>query len=155
MVRHIRRRLRGPRGETDLESLDWRPLWEAIRNKAAAATSRGFGSVGFLGTQTAIVLVWMAANALHWTGFDPYPFILLNLAFSLQAAYTGPLVLLAQNHSDDKRLAEAEQRHAEMVAHHRETMREISELRQQNAELRADLLELRGLIERAAGPPNA
>jgi uncharacterized membrane protein len=53
--------------------------------------------------QTVIVLVWISLNvasaALRW---DPYPFILLNLAFSTQAAYAAPLILLAQNRQDDR-----------------------------------------------------
>ncbi len=59
--------------------------------------------VGFLGSwrfiviQSAIVMLWIAGNAYLWFHFDPYPFILLNLAFSTQAAYAAPLILLAGN----------------------------------------------------------
>lgn len=56
------------------------------------------GSWAFLGIQTVIVLVWIVANLwLLSQPFDPYPFILLNLAFSTQAAYAAPLILLAGN----------------------------------------------------------
>jgi uncharacterized membrane protein len=57
----------------------------------------------FLVGQTVIVIFWIILNSLavvhHW---DPYPFILLNLAFSTQAAYAAPLILLAQNRQDER-----------------------------------------------------
>src|SRR5205807_9873426 len=53
--------------------------------------------------QTVVVAVWIALNLVAWSGqWDPYPFILLNLAFSTQAAYAAPLILLAQNRQDDR-----------------------------------------------------
>ena len=59
--------------------------------------------------QTVVVAVWITINVvavqLRW---DPYPFILLNLAFSTQAAYAAPLILLAQNRQDDRDRAQAE-----------------------------------------------
>jgi uncharacterized membrane protein len=60
--------------------------------------ARFFGTARYLVVQTVLVIVWIGLNvfavALRW---DPYPFILLNLAFSTQAAYAAPLILLAQN----------------------------------------------------------
>lgn len=65
--------------------------------------ARFLGTGKYLFWQTLIVLVWIALNltavSLRW---DPYPFILLNLAFSTQAAYAAPLILLAQNRQDDR-----------------------------------------------------
>ncbi len=65
------------------------------------AIARYFGTARFLAIQTVIVAAWLALNTLgfihHW---DPYPFILLNLLFSTQAAYAAPLILLAQNRQD-------------------------------------------------------
>ena len=55
------------------------------------------GSWAFIGIQTAIVAVWVAGNIFLFFHFDPYPFIFLNLAFSTQAAYAAPLILLASN----------------------------------------------------------
>ena len=55
------------------------------------------GSWAFLGIQTAIVIAWIAGNVVLLFDFDPFPFILLNLAFSTQAAYAAPLILLAGN----------------------------------------------------------
>ncbi len=73
------------------------------------AIARFLGTGRFLAAQTILVLGWIALNTLglvkHW---DPYPFILLNLAFSTQAAYAAPLILLAQNRQDDRDRASIE-----------------------------------------------
>jgi uncharacterized membrane protein len=65
--------------------------------------SAGIGSWTFLIVQTCAVLVWLTLNIVgfvnHW---DPFPFILLNLLFSVQAAYTGPVLLLAGNRQAQK-----------------------------------------------------
>ena len=69
----------------------------------AEGIARFLGTGRFLAVQTIIVIVWIVLNVaavrLRW---DPYPFILLNLAFSTQAAYAAPLILLAQNRQDDR-----------------------------------------------------
>src|SRR5262252_397528 len=73
------------------------------------AIARFLGTGRFLFGQTVIVIGWIILNVLagvhHW---DPYPFILLNLAFSTQAAYAAPLILLAQNRQDDRDRASIE-----------------------------------------------
>jgi uncharacterized membrane protein len=65
--------------------------------------ARGFGTPQFIIGQTVVVALWIGANAvafgLRW---DPYPFILLNLAFSTQAAYAAPLILLAQTRQAER-----------------------------------------------------
>jgi uncharacterized membrane protein len=67
------------------------------------AIARFLGTGRFLAGQTVFVIGWIVLNTAgfiqHW---DPYPFILLNLAFSTQAAYAAPLILLAQNRQDDR-----------------------------------------------------
>ena len=55
------------------------------------------GSWRFIAIQTVIVLIWVVGNVVLLFDFDPFPFILLNLAFSTQAAYAAPLILLAGN----------------------------------------------------------
>jgi uncharacterized membrane protein len=61
------------------------------------------GSWRFLVLQTVVVAIWLAANVVLLTRpFDPYPFILLNLAFSTQAAYAAPLILLAGNRASQR-----------------------------------------------------
>lgn len=67
------------------------------------AVARFFGTGMYLAIQTVIVIVWIIINvAVVALRFDPYPFILLNLAFSTQAAYAAPLILLAQNRQEDR-----------------------------------------------------
>jgi uncharacterized membrane protein len=74
--------------------IDEATLGERLADRVAAV----LGSWPFLITQTMLILIWVALNVIgfinHW---DPYPFILLNLCFSLQAAYTGPILLVAGN----------------------------------------------------------
>jgi uncharacterized membrane protein len=75
----------------------------------AEALARFLGTGRFIVGQTVIVIGWIILNTFgiihHW---DPYPFILLNLAFSTQAAYAAPLILLAQNRQDDRDRANIE-----------------------------------------------
>ena len=87
--------------------------------RGAETFARWFGTPAFLVMQTAIVMVWIVLNVLAATlRWDPYPFILLNLAFSLQAAYAAPLILLAQARQADrdKALSEADANHREALA---------------------------------------
>ncbi len=76
---------------------------------AAERFARFFGTPKYLIWQTVIVAIWLILNGfafgLRW---DPYPFILLNLVFSTQAAYAAPLILLAQNRQADRDKAEME-----------------------------------------------
>lgn len=71
--------------------------------RIADAAAAGIGSWRFLIIQTFAVALWVALNIVglvnHW---DPFPFILLNLLFSVQAAYTGPVLLLAGNRQSQK-----------------------------------------------------
>ena len=71
--------------------------------------ARFLGTGRFLVGQTVLVVVWIALNTVGFIqAWDPYPFILLNLAFSTQAAYAAPLILLAQNRQDDRDRASIE-----------------------------------------------
>ena len=88
--------------------------WFALK---AEAFARFFGTPSFLIAQTVIVVFWIFVNVLGLTTFDIYPFILLNLAFSLQAAYAAPLILLAQTRQADRDAA-----HALADAEHREAL---------------------------------
>ncbi|WP_339496333.1 DUF1003 domain-containing protein [Pseudomonas canadensis] len=84
----------------------------------AEAFARFFGTPTFLGAQTAIVVLWVVLNMTGVTHFDVYPFILLNLAFSLQSAYAAPLILLAQTRqaARDKAQSDADAQHREALA---------------------------------------
>jgi uncharacterized membrane protein len=71
--------------------------------EASERLARYFGTARYLAIQTFFVIVWISFNvAAVKLRFDPYPFILLNLAFSTQAAYAAPLILLAQNRQADR-----------------------------------------------------
>lgn len=111
----------------------------------AEAFARFFGTPMFLGAQTLIVAVWIALNVSGITHFDVYPFILLNLAFSLQAAYAAPLILLAQTRqaARDKAQSDADAQHrealavanAERQAEAQNTSKQLLELLEQNTRL--------------------
>lgn len=118
--------------------------------------ARFFGTGRYLLVQTIIVFVWIAVNlfavGLRW---DPYPFILLNLAFSTQAAYAAPLILLAQNRQENRdRVALEQDRHraAQTKADTEFLARELAAVRLSVGEvvtreyLRDELEELRSLL---------
>lgn len=75
----------------------------SIGDRLSDSVANGMGSWKFIIWQTVIVLIWMALNIVafvqHW---DPYPFILLNLIFSTQAAYAAPIIMMAQNRQSQR-----------------------------------------------------
>jgi uncharacterized membrane protein len=83
--------------------------------RIADAAARGIGSWRFIIIQTILVAIWVLLNVSAWKfKWDPYPFILLNLMFSVQAAYTGPILLLASNRQAQKDRAIAQRDDAEL-----------------------------------------
>ena len=105
---------------------------EAV-GRFSESIARFLGTGRYLATQTIIVIIWIALNLfaikLQW---DPYPFILLNLAFSTQAAYAAPLILLAQNRQEnrDRVSLEEDRRRAEQTKADTEYLaRELAALR--------------------------
>lgn len=72
-------------------------------SRLADSVAKGMGSWRFIIIQTVFVLIWMALNligfAFHW---DVYPFILLNLVFSTQAAYAAPIIMMSQNRQSER-----------------------------------------------------
>jgi uncharacterized membrane protein len=129
----------------------------------AEGIARFFGTPHYLIGQTLVVAVWIVANATHTVRFDLYPFILLNLAFSLQAAYAAPLILLASTRQAerDKLLSEADAKHREEIARLQtgrtaeiaKQTQVIEQLLQQNTELTQQVRTLTGEIRGAIGPP--
>jgi uncharacterized membrane protein len=93
--------------------------------RGAEKTARFFGTPQYIIGQSIVVVIWIALNSIaiayHW---DPYPFILLNLAFSTQAAYAAPLILLAQT-----RQAARDKDQEQMLEHHHDVMEGHSEER--------------------------
>jgi uncharacterized membrane protein len=83
---------------------------DTLGQRAADRVASAFGSWRFIWIQTAFVVVWMALNVIGIIGrWDEYPFILLNLLFSTQAAYAAPLILLSQNRAAERDRERAEQ----------------------------------------------
>jgi uncharacterized membrane protein len=124
--------------------------------RSTEAIARFFGTGRYLLIQTVMVIVWIAFNLVAVEQrFDPYPFILLNLAFSTQAAYAAPLILLAQNRQEnrDRVSLHADRRRAEETKADTEYLaRELAALRLAVGEvvtreyLRDELKELRALL---------
>ncbi|MDX6630201.1 MAG: hypothetical protein QOH00_2447 [Gaiellales bacterium] len=127
--------------------------------QAAERFARFFGTPRFILGQTVLVIIWIALNAvavsLRW---DPYPFILLNLAFSTQAAYAAPLILLAQTRQADrdKTAADNEARVAAALRVHVEQQSGgLRELLEANTQLTERIVALTSEIHLATcAPPN-
>jgi uncharacterized membrane protein len=84
--------------------------------RLAETVARFFGTGRYLAIQTVVVTIWIILNTAAFRfQWDPYPFILLNLVFSTQAAYAAPFILLAQNRQAERDRAQSE-REREMDA---------------------------------------
>ena len=125
-------RLDVPRGRTRTLASVFRLNNDAV-GRFAEGIARFLGTGRFLTVQTVIVIAWITFNVvavrLRW---DPYPFILLNLAFSTQAAYAAPLILLAQNRQADRDRVQAEEDRARAASTRADTeylARELAALR--------------------------
>jgi uncharacterized membrane protein len=128
---------------------------EAV-GRVSERIARFLGTGRYLAIQTTLVIIWVLLNlgAFAWQ-WDPYPFILLNLAFSTQAAYAAPLILLAQNRQEnrDRVSLEEDRRRAEQTKADTEYLaRELASLRLAVGEvatrdyLRRELEEIRDLL---------
>ena len=127
-----RQRLDVPRGRTRSIGSFLRLNPDAV-GQFAEGIARFLGTGRFLAVQTIIVIVWITLNVaavnLRWY---PYPFILLNLAFSTQAAYAAPLILLAQNRQADRDRVQSEEDRARAATTRADTeylARELAALR--------------------------
>ena len=81
-----------------------------IGDRLADSVARGMGSWRFIIIQSVFVIIWMSLNVIafiqHW---DPYPFILLNLIFSTQAAYAAPIIMMSQNRQSQRDRLQAQE----------------------------------------------
>jgi uncharacterized membrane protein len=136
--------------------------------RRAEKLARFFGTPKYILSQTVIVIIWIAieslAIAFRW---DPYPFILLNLAFSTQAAYAAPLILLAQTRQADRDKEHSdilEKRHTKLEAVAEKRTRDILELlasnttlTQQDKDMTAEVAkltsEIHALLTQRSAPP--
>ncbi|HEY8781673.1 MAG TPA: DUF1003 domain-containing protein [Mucilaginibacter sp.] len=106
--------------------------------RLADSVATGMGSWRFIIIQTIIVILWMAANVVgfifHW---DVYPYILLNLLFSTQAAYAAPIIMMAQNRQNERDRVQANADFKTNV----DAKKEIEELMQKLNSIELDKLD--------------
>src|SRR3954454_1298373 len=149
-------RLDVPRGRTRRLGSFLRLHPDAV-GQFAEGIARFLGTGRFLAVQTIIVIVWITLNVaavrLRW---DPYPFILLNLAFSTQAAYAAPLILLAQTRQADRDRVQAmiSAKHRDQLSDNEvRLLQENTELTRQVARLSEEIDKLtRSIRERLVRP---
>lgn len=167
-------RERGPRLDQPLErSRSLRPSMDAeAAGRISERVARFLGSWRFLGWMTLVIAVWVAWNiwAPHGMKSDPFPFLFLTLALSLQASYAAPLILLAQNRQADRdrvQYSEDRERTEGLLANVDYLTREIAALRLAlgevatrdyvRGEIRALLDEVEDLVspDQAQGPSDS
>jgi uncharacterized membrane protein len=140
--------------------------------RAAERAARFFGTPQYIVGQTIVVIAWIALNSVAIAArWDPYPFILLNLAFSTQAAYAAPLILLAETRqaARDKAMGDmTEKRHEEIEKRAQERVAAIkaetdkltsllesnTDLTRQDKELTEQIAELTRQIHSALAKPS-
>lgn len=109
-----------------------------IGQRLADSVANGMGSWRFIVLQSIFVALWMLINIIayfkHW---DPYPFILLNLLFSTQAAYAAPIIMMSQNRQNDRDRAQA----AEDYKTNLEAKLEIEALQKQLSNIEIEKLD--------------
>lgn len=107
-------------------------------NKVADSVAKGMGSWGFIIIQTVLVAIWMGLNIVgycyHW---DAYPFILLNLLFSTQAAYAAPIIMMSQNRQSERDRTQAQADYATNL----EAKQEIEALSRKLAQIETEKLD--------------
>jgi uncharacterized membrane protein len=142
----------------NVKLIDHAPLGARIADRVTGY----LGSWRFIIIQTVIVAIWLIGNLyLLSKPFDPYPFILLNLAFSTQAAYAAPLILLAGNRAslrDRMTLEHAaaegdieEEQNRELLKGNSAILKQVEVLEKRILELETSIL---AAIEKHGGPPS-
>jgi uncharacterized membrane protein len=105
LLQDLRRRRQGARQATGIRPVDHLTMGQRIADQVAAS----MGSWPFIIGQSVLLAIWICLNVTAWIRhWDPYPFILLNLALSFQAAYAAPFIMMAQNRQQDIDRKEAE-----------------------------------------------
>jgi uncharacterized membrane protein len=119
----------------------WHDIYQeslSFGQRLADKVANGMGSWTFIISQTIFVIIWMAFNAVgfiyHW---DVYPFILLNLLFSTQAAYAAPIIMMAQNRQNERDRMQAQKDYQTNT----DAKREIEELQKKLNSLEVEKLD--------------
>jgi len=116
--------------------------------RVADAVAATMGSWSFIITQSVILTLWIALNVVAWIAhWDPYPFILLNLALSFQAAYAAPFIMISQNRQAERDRHQADEDFRTNV----EAERRIEDLQKRLAEI--EMTKLNRIIELLEKPP--
>jgi len=106
--------------------------------RIADGVAATMGSWSFIIVQSVILAVWIVLNLMAWMGhWDPYPFILLNLALSFQAAYAAPFIMISQNRQADRDRRQAEEDYRTNV----EAERRIEDLQKRLADIEVNKLD--------------
>jgi len=137
-----------------LENKTWHEKHVAERTpgqRIADGVANGMGSWSFIIIQTVLVLLWMVLNVIGWLNhWDPYPFILLNLLFSTQAAYAAPIIMMSQNRQNQRDRVQAEEDFKTNVDAKKEIEQlQIALARIENDKLSAILTRLEAMDKRA------
>lgn len=110
----------------------------SMSDRLADSVANGMGSWRFIIIQSIFVIVWMALNIIgfiaHW---DPYPFILLNLIFSTQAAYAAPIIMMSQNRQSQRDRIQAQEDYQTNI----DAKKEIEDLQLQLSNLEIQKLD--------------
>lgn len=110
----------------------------SIGDRIADGVASGMGSWKFIIIQSIVIFAWMGLNAVAWMQhWDPYPFILLNLVFSFQAAYAAPFIMMSQNRAGER---DREQANADYQTNI-DSKKEIEELMAKLNTIEADKLD--------------
>ena len=130
-------------------------LGERVADNAASLV----GSWRFIIIQTILVMIWIAFNVweLGFGHYDPYPFVLLNLMFSVQAAYTGPILLLAGNRqaAKDRAIAQRDDEELGVIYRLQHEQMEILSLLKDAQEKDREILEMLRHANLGGGTPQA
>jgi uncharacterized membrane protein len=115
--------VRPPRGGVAVDVMGSEPL-EPSRSRGQRFADRVTETIGtwpFLAAQSVFIALWVAANVLMWVRrFDPYPFILLNLVFSVWSAYAAPVIMMSQNRQNERDRLRAAADHRTAIESHAE-----------------------------------
>jgi len=125
-----------------MQNKDWHQRHKdtlSFGDKIADTVANGMGSWSFIIWQTIIVVIWMILNIIgfvnHW---DAYPFILLNLIFSTQAAYAAPIIMMSQNRQNQRDRIQAENDYQTNI----DAKKEIEALQRQLSKLEVEKLDI-------------
>ncbi len=125
-----------------MQNKDWHQRHKetlSFGDKIADTVANGMGSWSFIIWQTIIVVIWMTLNVVgfvsHW---DVYPFILLNLIFSTQAAYAAPIIMMSQNRQNQRDRIQAENDYQTNI----DAKKEIEALQVQLSKIEVEKLEM-------------